>query len=267
MLPTVPLNYLVPIIFLLASSAAAEDPFPCPSGRQIVYSPFQPWFHYQRSGDAQQCWHYATCAFTTPDESRKQQFAAVAFVMGFIPLTLKDLAWPKRRILRITKRLACPVEVIVRALGFEPVHDVLYTQPLIRNWGKMRLTVMSWLSGGVLCTTYALLVVMEVYSKRSALGCPIPVFITGWYILGIFPAIIHTLSVRGDSVQPSAVQGEGEWWYVQLVWVIYYITGALVYTSIMAVTVVELTVWVFLSFAVAGASKLLAFSLCLVWGC
>jgi len=41
--------------------------------------------------------------------------------------------------------------------------------------------------------------------------------------------------------------------------------GTLIFTSIMAVTVVELIVWVALGFAVTGTSKILAFFLCLVF--
>ena len=43
--------------------------------------------------------------FEAAGESRKQQFAAIALVMGLIPLTLKDVAWPERRIIYVTKRL------------------------------------------------------------------------------------------------------------------------------------------------------------------
>ena len=42
------------------------------------------------------------------------------------------------------------------------------------------------------------------------------------------------------------------------------IAGTLIFTSIMAVTVVELIVWVGLGFTVTGTSKILAFFLCLV---
>lgn len=52
-------------------------------------------------------------------------------------------------------------------------------------------------------------------------------------------------------------------WLVQLVWNVYYVAGTLVYTSIMAVTVIELFVWVMTSVAVTAASKLLGFFLCM----
>lgn len=61
----------------------------------------------------------------------------------------------------------------------------------------------------------------------------------------------------------SPVQGRGKLWLVQLMWAIYYVAGTLVYTSIMAVTVIELFLWVVVSIAVTAASKILAFFLCM----
>jgi hypothetical protein len=52
---------------------------------------------------------------------------------------------------------------------------------------------------------------------------------------------------------------------VQMAWGVYYIADTLIYTSIMAVTVVELCVWVLLPFAVTGCSKVLAAFWCLVY--
>jgi hypothetical protein len=49
---------------------------------------------------------------------------------------------------------------------------------------------------------------------------------------------------------------------VQFMWAIYGIAGTLIYTSIMAVAVIELFVWVMLSVAVAAFSKCLGFFLC-----
>lgn len=46
-------------------------------------------------------------------------------------------------------------------------------------------------------------------------------------------------------------------WLIQLVWAMYYTAGTFIYASIMAVTVIELTVWVLVSVAVAAAYKLL----------
>ena len=33
---------------------------------------------------------------------------------------------------------------------------------------------------------------MEIYSKRSALGCVFPVFVAAWYIVALVPASIHS---------------------------------------------------------------------------
>jgi hypothetical protein len=63
----------------------------------------------------------------------------------------------------------------------------------------------------------------------------------------------------------SAVQGGDKEWPVQMAWSIYYIAGTLIFTSIMAVTVIELVVWVMLSLATAGRSKVQALFLCLAY--
>jgi hypothetical protein len=63
----------------------------------------------------------------------------------------------------------------------------------------------------------------------------------------------------------SAVQGGDEEWPVQMAWSIYYIAGTLIFTSIMAVTVIELVVWVMLGLATSGCSKVLALFLCLAY--
>lgn len=33
---------------------------------------------------------------------------------------------------------------------------------------------------------------MELYSKRSALGCPFPAWIVVWHLIAVFPAVIHS---------------------------------------------------------------------------
>jgi hypothetical protein len=173
---------------------------------------------------------------------------------------------------------------------------------------------------------YAGLALMEVFSKRSALGCPYPFSIATWHVVALIPAAVHSLfaSLRrqryqtelirratlqsrqdqhgillqnvsgtpsyqrpkrvhhtlrssgeeGDDAEEgndrdrkiaSAVQGADEDWPVQMAWGVYYIAGTLVFTSIMAVTVIELAVWVVLGFATTGCSKILAFFICLVF--
>ena len=175
-----------------------------------------------------------------------------------------------------------------------------------------------------LALAYAALGIIEVYSKRSSLGYPYPVFtvtctcvpflLLPWrrhsdkllkvHILleqssirtisceGVFKLLeSYTFRQRSDSkgkpasklvwseatrpamIVPqergtpsedtSPVQGQGKLWLVQQLWAIYYIAGTLVYSSIMAVTVVELFVWVMVSCATTAASKHLAFFLCI----
>jgi hypothetical protein len=62
----------------------------------------------------------------------------------------------------------------------------------------------------------------------------------------------------------SSVEGASEHWPVQMAWGIYYIAGTLFFTSIMAVTVWELTLWVVVGLVTTGCSKVLALFLCLV---
>jgi hypothetical protein len=63
----------------------------------------------------------------------------------------------------------------------------------------------------------------------------------------------------------SLIQGGDQQWWVQFLWAVYYAAGTLVYSSIMAVTVVVLVVWVLASCVAAAASKMLAFRLCRNW--
>ncbi|KAF2259223.1 hypothetical protein CC78DRAFT_592855 [Lojkania enalia] len=199
--------------------------------------------------------------------------------MGLIPLTLKDIAWPERRLIRVTKRLPVVVEVLVWALGLVP--------PVTQNkeetkkksgesnyivkaaWKQGRAMAVFWIAvfSILLFASYAGLVIMQIFSKRSALGCPFPVFMAAWYVVALIPAAIHAIFADLERKKKiiSAVQGADEDWPVQLAWGVYYIAGTLVFTSIMAVTVVELVIWVGLGFGVTGTSKLLAFFLCLVF--
>jgi Flp pilus assembly protein TadB len=187
-------------------------------------------------------------------------------------------------------------------------------------------------SSATLLLCFASLSVMEIYSKRSSLGCPAPIFIATWHIIALVPGIIHSAFATSrrrryerkephlpDSLRSlpahdhslaggtsdnassqrhrslvrvphldsndenekdeyeeptgrerekkiaSAVQVANEAWPVQMTWSIYYIAGTLVFTSIMAVTVPELVVWVMLGLATAACSKILAFFLCLIY--
>ncbi|KAF2737827.1 hypothetical protein EJ04DRAFT_510025 [Polyplosphaeria fusca] len=281
----------------------------------MVFSPFEPYFTWPKfQGDIQKCWVAADCLFEAAGESRKQQFAATALVMGLIPLTLKDIAWPERRIIHVTTQLFWVVEVLVLALGLVPLVTDNKTETKTKGtesnilaraaWKQEKRTIRIWIVVCIIAvlSSYTGIAFMEIYSKRSALGCTFPVFVLTWYIIALIPASIHALFagfrrrrnlnklkksrsanggdarkagpivlVRQDSEEDqerkkkiiSAVQGADEDWPVQLAWGVYYIAGTLVFTSIMAVTVAELVAWVALGFAIGGSSKLLAFFLCL----
>lgn len=346
--------------FQVLSSGLQSLADTCPPASELVYSPFRPYsqseyFTYTQATD-NACWWWVICLLSGADEARKQQFAATSLVMGLVPLTLKDIAWPERRVVLVSRHLPKQIEVIIRALGLVPSIDTsFYTekhaisstslykwvQRLSRN-SSMILVAICALG---LVLTYAALGVMEVYSKRSSLGCPYPIFILTWHMFAIIPAGIETAFRRTsknelvsealsqstaeaatfsgrfddrkkreqpataavgepsrspDTAQSaeatsaseirdrfaagtkrldpasaiqqrqsipledtSPVQGRGKPWLVQLVWGVYYVAGTLVYASIMAVTVIELFVWVVNSVAVTAASKLLGFFLCL----
>jgi uncharacterized membrane protein len=327
MAPQQSLLHLLPFSLILAlfpilAHAQGEtgggrlDSGQCPLDTEatLVYSPFKPYFTWMH-GDVQKCWVIADCLFEAAGESRKQQFAATALVMGLIPLTLKDIAWPERRLIYVTKRLNWIVEVLVLALGLVPLETGRRSETRGRSRENNMIAKLAWgLSRGAiiaiiavvsigLIACYAALTFMEVYSKRSALGCPFPLFVPVWYVVALIPASIHAVFAslrrrrhnkrleRLQNVDPlapitkngfqvpvateedverkkkiiSAVQGADEDWPVQMAWGVYYIAGTLVFTSIMAVTVVELVCWVGLGFAVTGCSKVLAFFLCLVF--
>lgn len=309
----VPLALLLVLLPLSAATGIKPrgriDSGQCPDNLEsLVHSPFTPYFHWMH-GNAQKCWDIADCLFEAAQESRKQQFAAIALIMGLIPLTLKDIAWPEKRIVYVTKPLPWIVEVLVLALGLEPEEagekePSGETDEVVRGWNEAReknmastsvaKVVWSWsrstillvigATAAILIGCYAGLVIMEVYSKRSALGCPVPIFIATWHVIALLPASIHALfasfrrrrftkskpllrqAERDQQIQGvSTIPGGDQAWPVQMAWAIYYIAGTLVYTSIMAVTVPELVCWVLLGLTVTACSKLLAFFLCLVF--
>lgn len=351
---------LLALFLQVLGSGAQSTPVDCPPASELVYSPFRPcsqskYFAYTKATN-NACWWWAICLLSSADEARKQQFAAISLVMGLVPLTLKDIAWPERRVVSVSRQLPRKIEVIIRALGLVPSIDTssyaerqamsstsLYGR--VHRLSPTMFMVLVAVSAMGLALTYAGLAVMEVYSKRSSLGCPYPVFILTWHLFAIIPASIETLFRHGsknaqipeapsqnlakadtvsakhrNSKQPehqataaanepsrysnlsqpadtvnvgeirhrhpartkrhdstpafhprasfpledtSPVQGRGKPWIVQLVWGIYYVAGTLVYSSIMAVTVIELFVWVMVTVAVTASSKLLAFFSCL----
>ena len=280
----------------------------CPDNVEaiMVYSPFKPYWKYPKfSGDMQKCWVATDCLLSAAGESRNQQFAATALIMGLIPLMLKDIAWPERRIVHISNPLSWCSKVLVLALGLVPLpaEEGAISETRRRSEESNGLAKYAWrlnksvinllvvFLAAVLITCYTGLVVNEIYSKRSALGCVYPLFITTWYIVALLPASIHSFfasrrktllegmqrgrdrnqdatvsdHVRHDQNIPLQPHGPTRTtvWPVQMACGIYYIAGSLIFTSIMAVTVIELVVWIILCFAVTGCSKILAFFLCM----
>lgn len=269
MMPTqISLSSLFIFVCLLAHIHAQEfDKNYCPtsvSQGDTIYSPFVPWWVYYSS--SQQCWAWASCIYIRADESRKQQFAATALVMGLIPLTFKDIAWPGRRVILLSKPLNAGLEVLVRGLGMDPrwpFEKQTDKENVVRAWWLASdLATLTWGWVGIACLLTAVclvlssgaLLVAELYSKRSALGCPYPAFVFTWYVVGFAPAALHTffskmrrlrkrrkskaLSRNGTVVEDkeaemiiSAVQGGEEWWIVQLIWAIFYIAGTLIVRS------------------------------------
>ncbi|KAF2281384.1 uncharacterized protein EI97DRAFT_429431 [Westerdykella ornata] len=179
----------------------------CPPDVEAImpYSPFKPYFKFPMfKGNSQNCWVAADCLMEASGESRKQQFGAVALVMGLIPLTLKDIAWPERRIIHVTKRLHWAVQVFVLALGLVPLETgsrQITLQKSIEGswvaracWEMRRASVVLAITICSILTvaSYAGMVFMEIYSKRSALGCPFPFFVAVWYVVALVPASIHS---------------------------------------------------------------------------
>ncbi|EER39178.1 conserved hypothetical protein [Histoplasma capsulatum H143] len=284
-----PLSILLLLTLTVSAADKITDGRTCPATEAIVYSPFKPWFYFY-SGSNQLCWMTSICALESADEARKQQFGATALIMGLIPLTLKDVAWPERRIALVSAPLPFAAAVVVRALGLEPTVvgelDGAQVQRYLHwlngfmfaNVGVLSsiwTTVRVGASFLLLLTAYGMLTVVEIFSKRSSLGCIYPVFAVTWCIIGILPAFVHAVFAKRRGGEKSdfdpmstgsvsAVQGADEAWPVQLAWGVYYVAGTLIFTSIMAVTVAELVVWVFVQVAVTAASKMFALYICLL---
>ncbi|KAL4948597.1 hypothetical protein BDW69DRAFT_90438 [Aspergillus filifer] len=298
--------------FTTAQSTGDEDEnSTCPPDSSLVYSPFKPWYAFTYGPAIGDCWRGAICLLTAADEARKQQFGATAMVMGLLPVVLRDIAWPERRVVLVRRDLPIAAEVFVRALGSDPVSlerdgegwqsvederasrwlEWVRTSPITRGavHSSSFALVLVGLSALTLLISYAALALIEVYSKRSALGCVYPIFCLTWCIIGFIPGGIHVFfryqdrssrprprprtgngneagARTGEREKASAIQGADEPWPVQFSWAVYYIIGTLVFTSIMAITPLELFVWVVVLSVVTGASKMLALYVCLVLG-
>ena len=148
-----------------------------------IYSPFKKWPHdfllINGPTENTACWWWADCVLNNSPEVRKQQFAATSLVMGLVPLILKDIAWPEQKIGLVSSPLNMILEVLVRALGLIPVvkndaRSVLPPTNSLQVWSGITTRVLLTLA---VLVGYAALAVMELYSKRSSLGCPYPLFI------------------------------------------------------------------------------------------
>lgn len=130
---------------------------------------------------------------------RKQQFAAVALIMGLLPLILKDVAWPHRRIVCVKHQQQWYKEVMIRALGLKPVEAPKQAARELRSgrtFNKLLSTVLILLLVLLLGLTYAALLVMEIYFKWSSLGCPFPVTILVWTLFAVVLAFMDDYGNR-----------------------------------------------------------------------
>lgn len=170
--------------------------------------------------DVQSCWVVADCLFEAAGESRKQQFSATALVMRLIPPTIKDIAWPERRLIYVTSPIPWPTEILVLALGLVPQPTGSKRETSFKSrdgavlakygWsmGKRSIRVCVGVFSVALLACYSGLATMEVFSKRSALGCVAPVFIVVWHIIALIPASIHRVfgSLRNKRFQRRPFQ-------------------------------------------------------------
>lgn len=195
--------------------------------------------------------------------------------------------------MHVSTRLPLVVEILVRSLGLDAFEcGDLAKEKNEEMSGLARFTARVGLgarflvfavSMAILLLAYAMPALVEVYSKRAALGCPYPVFVLTWYLVALIPGAIHTIILhlqrRGGfktgssrlraSPSPIATYEELEalhehardWWLIQFGWTVNFIAGTLVYTSIMIVIVPELVAWVAASCLAVFASKACAFLL------
>ncbi|KAJ7758302.1 hypothetical protein B0H16DRAFT_1885308 [Mycena metata] len=275
------LTRAVPGIIFSPEIYAAGQAIACPPASRIVYSPFVPVsqssYRNWTGGTDNGCWWWATCVLAEADEPRKLQFASVALVMGLIPLTLKDLAWPERRVVAVSSwQLAALVPA-----AFTTVFRHRTSQVELDPASELQLSVT--LDPGREEVMLASSRVHSMHSESSngdketkprhlrrsisMPASPPSSRLAGPHTRQIPTARSDTKAV-GTNLQHninediSAVHGRGMLWIVPLMWAVYYVAGTLVYSSIMAVTVIELFVWVVVSFTVAVTGKVLALFVC-----
>jgi hypothetical protein len=294
---------LLPLVYAQSSDKKISGQCPDGIGNRMIYSPFKPYFKFDMfSNDTQKCEIVPDCLFEAAGESRKQLFATTALVMGVIPLAIKDIVSPARRLILVTRQLHWIVEILVLAFGLVPIETGLASITRCKSierhsiakvcWRLKKVTIILCIIGGtiIMVGAFAGLAWMEIYSKRSVLGCSYPVFIATWFAAGLIPASIHSLFGRitrrrtelkmhrirmnnpDAGIDPdlmkeaiSYVQGADEEWPVQIAWIAYYVSGTQIFTSIVAVTLVELVCWAGLAFFITGCQKQLGLFLCLLW--
>ena len=189
---------LLPQLILITSAKASNLTLADVCPPSSIYTPFKKWpselLQIPGPNENSACWWWAECVLNQSQEVRKSQFTATSFVMGLVPLILKDIAWPKRRLVFVPSPLNVAIEAIVRALGLIPVvkdDAKLVNLPYRFSKRKFGVATLVLLTLSVL-VAYAALVVMEFFSKRSSLGCPYPLFICTWFIIALIPAAVRT---------------------------------------------------------------------------
>ena len=191
-------RYLIPLLILFASARASNLTVADVCPPSSIYTPFKKWpsdlLLVNGPTENSACWWWAECVIDQSPEVRKSQFAATSFVMGLVPLILKDIAWPDRRQVFVPSPLNIVIEAIVRALGLIPVvkddaKPIYLPYKFSKRKSGMATLVLLTLS---LLVAYAALVVIEFFSKRSSLGCPYPLFICTWFIIALIPAGVRT---------------------------------------------------------------------------
>lgn len=178
----------------MARHAAGVLAAACPDNVEVIilHSPFKPYWRFPKfAGDMQKMLVDYRLPFEAAGQSRKQQFAATAFITDLIPLTLKDIAWPERRNVHVSTPLPRFTEVLVLALGLIPLPaekgDSLETNQTSKEssglakdaWRQEKLTIHVFVAllASLLVLSYTRIILNKIYSKRSALDCVFPFFI------------------------------------------------------------------------------------------
>ncbi|RFU26290.1 hypothetical protein B7463_g10059, partial [Scytalidium lignicola] len=121
---------------------------------------------------------------------------------------------------------------------------------------------------------HGLLVVMELYSKRSSLGCPVPAFVAIRFALALAPSALEVEFVRfqkrndppAESRRGEGLSGQGERKTTSKVVVSESIPGGNQHWLVQFCWVVELFSWMLVAGVATAASKMLGYKLCGHWG-